>query len=232
MDNNSGFGSAPARTYFKIKNGNIVISVKADQKEKFSDLSAYALKTLSYKNDNGDEILDICFGHFEGYLHDIEAVEKEFNGSKVKSWQITFINPNGEMCVWNTYYDGSLIQNFVNSLSSVKGNFGLLKLQPWLGKDKKGNQQTKLTIYHNGDKLGWAYEPDDIPKVLPLKDADGEDATDAKGNVIYNTKKRMAWMIGLIADIRKKIKNQEVKTTATAPGRETIDSPDDDDDKF
>ena len=211
-----GLGNRAPRNYFKIKNGKIVITINAGQRENFSNLEAQASNVLEYQSDKGVALIDYCYDWYEGYLQDIKVIEREFNGSKVKSWQIIFATPEtGEIFIWDTYYDGYLIQNFVNCLSSIPGKIGIIRLSPWMGKDQKGNPQTKLTFYHNGnsqsDKLGWKFKPEELPKIQPVKGGDGNDFIDAKGNKVYDTKKRMLWLVNEIQSILKKLDSQGIK---------------------
>ena len=207
-----GLGNNSPRTYFKVKNGYIVITIKADQEERNLDLIQNCQTYNALKNEKGVDIIDICYGHFEGYVRNIEAFENDYG----KSWNVTFETQSGDVFVWSVIYDSLLFQSFINCLASIDdNNIGSIKLQPWKGIDNKGKEQTKLSIQHNGNKLNWKFLPEELPPITTAKDEDGNDLTDAKGNLIYNKKKRMNWLIGEVDKIVTKIKAfQPVKQAA------------------
>ena len=203
-----GFGNNQQRTYFKIKNGNIVVTIKAADEGNYTELINASNSTNDYKSDAGMDYLDICFGHFEGYLMKIDLVETEFNGTKVKQWALTFKDDTERIYVWNTIWNGSLIQGFVNCLSSVEGDIGPLKINAYLKNDK-----TRIAIYHKYDTkpLSWKFPPEELPQLEVVQiynkvSKKMEDYIDKKTNKpIFDDTKRMEFVEGLIKELNQKL---------------------------
>ena len=198
-----GFIKYEPVTFFKLKDFKIVVTTNKDNLHNFQDLLSVG-KAVEYKNKDGIPMIDIQLDGFEGYLQSMEAKDYEYG----KSWHIAFIDENNKKYIWSISYDNLLFQSFINCLCKTE-KLGLIKLSPWKGKDKKGKEQTKLTIYHNNKKLDWSYKPEELPPVLPMKDSDGEVMLDAKGNILYNKKKKMMWLLQQVELILSRIKPQE-----------------------
>jgi hypothetical protein len=196
-----GFTKDQPRIYFKLKNGKCVINVKEENLHNFQDFVDVASSTKHFKNDAGVEVVDINLDRFSGHITGIDAETTDYG----KVWNVTFTDEEGKRFIWSTYYDGLLFQGFINSLLSIKSKIELITLKPWLGNDNKGNPQTKLTVLHNEEKLSWKYKPEELPEIKPKLDEDGEVETDSKGNIIYNKKKRMQWLLASVLELRVKL---------------------------
>ena len=202
----SVFGKNESRTYFKIQHGKIVVTVSSDNLNLYEDLIQCASKTEEITGKtNGKLYTEISMDNITAQLVSIAVKESTFG----KTWNVTFLGDDGQYYVWSTYYDGGLFQGFVNCLAGVEGDYGRIKIQPWQGPDKKGVLQTKISLSRNGEKMSWKYGIEDMPKITPLKDEDGKDFIDDKtGQVKYNTKKRMMWLLELVAEIQAKLGQQ------------------------
>jgi len=197
MDN-TGFQQESHSLYFKTKDGKIVVTIRKDRLDDYSDIAQIG-KLHEYLNKEGIPVVDIRLDSFTGHLKSIKVIETTFG----KVWNITFTDNSGRQYAWSTFYDGMLIQGFVNALASIEDSkIGLIKILPWLDSKAK-TPTTKLVVYHNDNKLSWKYKPEELPPITPLKDENGDELFDAKGNKLYNKKARMKWLIDEVMKIEK-----------------------------
>jgi hypothetical protein len=202
-----GFEKREPKTFFKIKDGAVVVTINPDQVGLYQDLLEVARTKKEIITKQGVPKLEIHLDMITGYLDRIDMNQTEFG----KTWNITFVD-DFKLYVWSTYFDASLFQGFVNCIAGLKGKYGRIKLSPYF--DSKNNT-TKMTVFNDGQKLGWHFSIDELPKVTKLLDADGEEATDSKGNPLYNTKKRMQWLQEEVDKIQQHLK-QEFKQETDA----------------
>lgn len=191
-----GFGNNTPRTYFRIKDGLVVVTIKTIDEPLNAALIKDAKRTTQRINKVGEAVTEIGFSFFEGYLQNIEVSSSEYG----QSWNVTFKDKAGDEFIWTANYQSQMMQSFFNCLASIDGEFGLFRLQPWIKDD-----DTRLSIRHNGEKLNWKYSIQEMPAITTLKDADGNDFINAEGKKVYDNKKRMAWLCDLVENTKGKL---------------------------
>ncbi len=177
-----GYGHTTPRTFFKIKDGKIVVKNPADGAE-----SAY--------------------NFFEGYLKSISYVEKEveYNGKKVmiKSYNVAFTeSPFDESeHIWSPIPKSTIFQSFLNCILNIE-NFNATKLRliPYLK-----NDQQRLVIYANGEKLDWKFKMEELPAITVIVGKNGKPVSDANGNPLWDYTARLEWIQERVDEITDKL---------------------------
>lgn len=194
-------------TFIKIKEGSVVVTIKESQEDKYPDLLEAAKKVNQVTSKTSNDVyLECCFGEFEGYLKRISKKVVEFNGAKTTQYNISF-EADGKNFIWAIPQDSMLVQGFFNCLSSIKSDFGLIKLYPWLHESGK----TRLTVYNDGEKLNWGVALEDIPKgeiVETFDKGKGElvPFLDPKtGKEVYDYTKRIAFFDVIATELNVKV---------------------------
>jgi len=179
-----GFGTKQQRTFFKIKEGKIVITDK-DKNETLYDFFEGKLKSIKYADRNVN---------FKG----VDSI--------VKSYDITF-NDNGKEYCWSPNYDSSLYSGFINAIASLDDFSQKIYIRPYLNKDKT---RTNLYIEVNGNRLDWKYSIAEMPKIVPLIDKKGREIKNAQGNTIYDLEERLEWVKKVTTDVVAKLEQHKV----------------------
>lgn len=178
-----GFVDRKERTYFKIKEG----------------------KVLVWNGQGEDE-----HAGFKGTLKSIVYAEREaeFNGKKqeIKSYDVLFEDEEGKEYMWSAKHSSSLFNNFINALCSLDEYSGELFLRPYI-KDKK----LRLYMEYNGSRLDWKYKIDEMPALEPLM-IKGKQAVDKDGNPMWDMTDRLDWVKERVAEINAKIKRPKITT--------------------
>lgn len=179
-----GYGHTTPRTFFKIKDGKIVVKNFADGSE-----SAY--------------------NYFEGYLKSISYLEKEveYSGKKVmmKSYNVAFTETPSDDTehIWSPIPKSSLFQSFLNCILRIEDfKHTKIKLVPYLK-----NDQQRLIVYANGEKLEWRYNFDELPPIIEIIGKNGKPLTDANGNTLWDYTARLEWIQERVDEITDKLSN-------------------------
>lgn len=201
-----GFSNSTPRTYINIKEGAVVISVKEDREDSVQDLINNAREVVRYPNKKGIKMLDIKFQSFEGYLQDIDLVEREMevNGvkKKFKFWVNTFKDDDDQIVVWETIQKSSLFQSFINCIDNCDNlSEKKIKLLAWL----KGDQ-TRITVYVGGEKASWKYGLDQMPQLEKVVVNEEE---------YWDHTKRLQWVTKVVEDIKAKLVKPGYDSTKT-----------------
>ncbi len=199
-----GFGNYSPKTYFKVANGAIVISIKPGDQDKYSNLLEQARAVIERVDKNQQKKVDICFNFLEGNVTSISQSEAEFNGKKFKTWNIDFVDEEEKQFVWSCGYESYSFQAFLNCLASIEGNIGKIKI----GAYTNGKNKTGIVVYHNNEKLSWKYQIEEIPKVIPVMVPDGKGGEvhfHNNGQPVYNNTERMAWVEDLASKMQTKV---------------------------
>ena len=177
-----GYGLITPRTFFKITNGKISIKNPADGTES-------------------------VYNFFEGYLRSISYVEKEveYNGKRIlmKSYNVSFVDaPDQESeHIWSAHPKSLIFQAFINCILNVQDfSTTKIKLAPYL----KNNQQ-RISIFANGEKLNWKYQIDEMPPIEPVMGKNGKPVKDANGNPLWDYTARLEWIQEKVDQITTKL---------------------------
>lgn len=162
-----GLGQNAPKTYLKIKNGKIVITIKTADEYKYKHMLAQAKLNRYPHEKTGEPTTDLCFDWFAAPLIRIKDTTKTFNGEDFRYWDMEFIDDN-MVYVISLLYDSITFQGIANCLAAVEGSIENVKLIPWVGQNSKGAGVTKISVHHNGKKMGWKYA----------------DEKDANGNIV------------------------------------------------
>lgn len=118
----------------------------------------------------------------EGDLVDITTVVKEFDGKskeEIKLWlKDQLAGDKGELYVV-TCGMNSIGRNIINNLASIDGPIGTLKLSVYMNRT---SGMPSLYMEHNGQKLGWKYQWEELSQYVKkttkkTKDAQGKTIT-------------------------------------------------------
>lgn len=224
-----GFGNNKPRQYFKIKEGNIVISINATDEANFQTLIKSAKGTSKYINKNGVQKIDIQYDDFTGNLKKIESYDAEFNGKKVKQWKLHF-EENGKVYIGTLDYSSFVMQDFMNRISSIEGPIGKITIKPYIFGDGK----TGVSVRHKGVKLSCKFSKDEKPPLETKKTFadDGvtvvDDIDEVTGKTRINDKKRMAWLLEMIVNINDRI-GADKYVTSSVDNNDDIDDEHDND---
>lgn len=185
------------RTYFKIKEGKIVI-----------------------KDKDGQEKI---YGGFKGKLKNIKYVERHvtFNNvdTLVKVYEVTFVDAaDGTEYCWSPQIDSSIYASFINCIASLDNLDSVLYIRPYLSKDKS---RTNLYVEANGVKLSWKYSANEMPKIEPVVDNKGKKVLNAQGKQVWDTQDRLEWVRKITLDVTMKLESVLEKTESN--NNKTID---------
>jgi len=160
------------RTYFKIKDGKIVVR-------------------------DHDTQVDTFYDSFSGYLQSIDYVQsvQEYKGKKVtmKSFKVVFADSystDALQHIWSPSPTSPIFFAFLNCILNIKDFTNVkLKLKPYL---KDGQQ--RLIVYANGVKLDWKYAIKDVPPITKMLNEKNKPILDINGNQLWNHEARFEWL--------------------------------------
>lgn len=160
------------RTYFKIKDGKIVVR-------------------------DHDTQVDTFYDSFTGYLLSINYVQnvQEYKGKKItmKSFKVIFTDtqsPDAAQHIWSPSPTSPIFFAFLNCILNIKDFTDVkLKLKPYL---KDGQQ--RITVYANGVKLDWKYSIKEVPAITKMLNDKGKPILDINGNQLWNHEARFEWL--------------------------------------
>jgi hypothetical protein len=158
-----GLGKLEKATYVSIKDGRLVT-----------------------KDATGEEHYH---EYLEGMLVDLRRREKEFNGEPVTQFHFEFKDATGERYILSTGEKGGVARALLNSLASIEGKAGNLRLVPY---SKDG--YNKVLLYQNGERVDWKYKK--IPDV---------EEKEVSGTKIKDETKRLEFFRAIAEEIASRV---------------------------
>ncbi len=135
-----GLIESKPRTYLQIADGHIVLKQK-DQEPKF-------------------------FPGVVGIVTKVAKREANVNGTPMAFLDIT-LKSGEEEAVLSTGFDNGVARSLIYSLANVKDFSKPVQINVW-ARENAGKTYTNVALRQNGEKVGWAVEPDQVPKGRPV----------------------------------------------------------------
>lgn len=224
-----GLSNPKPKIYFKIKEGNIVITIKADQKASHRELMENAQSWKDTTNTANLPITEINYKQFDGVLKSI-ALDDNKDSKFGPQWKCVF-DSEGTEFIWTIRQDSMLFQSFINSMLSAFPNYGLIRLSPYMDKDGR----TWCWVKNDGLDLRWKYTKEEMPQAVPLttinkKTGEEKPVLNANGEQQYDKSEIIDWIKGQVGIINEALQNKFIAASKYAETPEVVSSDVTDDD--
>jgi hypothetical protein len=192
------FGNFEKKIYFNVYKGKIAQRVDGNAE-------GCVERTL----DSGKTIHEIYHDYVEGYIHDMEYKEHEWNGKKIKSINFTIVN-NGLTGVLSIPYNSRMSGSFYVRMENIDFS-KLVRFAPVIG----NNDNVYLWIQNGGENVEPLYTKDN-PNGLPqLKKVvvNGEETWDSTEQMKFFNDKIKNIILPAIEEAKK---GTEIETLGNA----------------
>lgn len=170
-----GLGSQGNRIYLSVAEGKIIQKVDKDTPG-----------AISYEKEDKSVIYQLKHTYIEGFLTDINVTEKEFNGKKIKQWNLD-IEDSGTNYQLQMSYSSGYASSMLKALLSPEMDFNLpVKLTPW-AKVVNNKKKTSVYVSQNGEDIKWYFTKDEPNGLPPMKQVE------YKGELKWDDFDMMTW---------------------------------------
>lgn len=204
--------------YLKLdsKEGIIKKAVKMSEAQEYADILSAGAPTLpkDLSKLNPEDYFNILFSAINmPKLLGIKLVENTYEGKSKKEWHIKYINNKNKMFILKCGWKTRTFLNIINSLSSIEGNVGVIKIEVYLNK----KNFAAINVLQNGEKVGWKYQIEEIPIDEPIILPSGEILKDAETQEpVKDATKRMRFTSDLVDLLNKKLGYDPTQEAAPA----------------
>lgn len=187
-----GLGSQGNRIYLSVAEGKIIQKVDKDTPG-----------AISYEKEDKSVIYQLKHTYIEGFLTDINVTEKEFNGKKIKQWNLD-IADGGTNYQLQMSYSSGYASSMLKALLSPEMDFNLpVKLTPW-ARVVNNKKKTSVYVSQNGEDIKWYFTKDEPNGLPPMKQVE------YKGELKWDDFDMMTWFE---AQVKAKIVPNLYKST-------------------
>lgn len=152
-----GLGSQGNRIYLSVVEGKIIQKVDKDTPG-----------AISYEKEDKSVIYQLKHTYIEGFLTAINVTEKEFNGKKIKQWNLDIQDGAANYQLQMSYSSG-YASSMLKALLSPEMDFNLpVKLTPW-AKVVNNKKKTSVYVSQNGEDIKWYFTKDEPNGLPPMK---------------------------------------------------------------
>ena len=152
------------------------------------------------KASDGTKIIE-TFDRIKARVEDISLRESEYQGEKIKTWQIRLVDSEGEKAVLSLGYSSGFTRGFFNSLVNADLSAPIL-IGCYVRVTDKGDFNSTSLIKH-GEVVRWKY--DNVPQTEKIKVGSKDVIDDSKA---------IEWMLKVIEEIKAKLPLTHEKAAA------------------
>ncbi|MCO5252586.1 MAG: hypothetical protein M9949_14355 [Candidatus Kapabacteria bacterium] len=205
-----GFENDSPKRYLKIKAGHIVMNIKEEHAENYQDIMQHATAVRKFQNDNGVDVIDICFRGITGVMKNISLSDFVYKDATTTNYILT-LTDDGVDYILNFQEDSGVALGLINALASIQDVSEEITIKAYSSDGKN-----RISVYAGNERLNWKADKDELPPLTQLTYTNPETGKPAvvldpktKKPVLDNTK-RLAFVKDLANDIQQKLTGKKI----------------------
>lgn len=205
-----GYVNDSPKRYFKIKAGYIVLNIKEANEAHYEQDIEQADAVKKYVNDNGVDMIDVCYRGISGYLKNISMQDFTYNDVTTTSYSLT-LEESGVDYIINFQEDSGISLGVINALASMPDLTEKITIKAYLGDGKN-----RVSVYVGNERLAWKAQKEELPPLTQLTYTNPETGKQmvvldpkTKKPMLDNTK-RLAFIKDLANDIQLRLTGKNI----------------------